>query len=170
MSDQPTLPLDPIAEARRWWVVRGWEEASDGMAAVTSVVRAHQIFMQRIDAVLRPLDLTFARYELLMLLSFTRTGALPMAKIGSRLQVHPTSVTSVVDRLETQGFVRREQHPQDRRAVLASITDEGRQIAEKATAAMNSEVFMRLGLSSSQTTTLIDILTHLRSDAGDFKL
>lgn len=168
MTDHRPLPLDPIAEARQQWVDHGWGEASDGMAAVTSVMRAHQIFMQRIDALLRPLDLTFARYEVLMLLSFSRTGALPMTRIGSRLQVHPTSVTSAVDRLESQGFVRRDPHPQDRRAVLASITDDGRRIAEKATAALNADVFASPGLTPAQTRSLVEVLTTLRVDAGDF--
>jgi DNA-binding MarR family transcriptional regulator len=168
MSDRQPLPLDPIAEARRLWVEHGWTEASDGMAAVTSIMRAHQIFMSRIDAVLRPLDLTFARYEVLMLLSFSRTGSLPMARIGSRLQVHPTSVTSAVDRLEVQGFVRRDPHPQDRRTVLATITDDGRLVADKATAALNGDVFAQPGLTAAQTTALVDVLTALRSDAGDF--
>eukprot|EP01032_Pedospumella_encystans_P009400 gene9401-biopygen7846 len=38
------------------------------MAMVTSLVRVQQLVMERIEAVLRPLDLTFARYEILMLL------------------------------------------------------------------------------------------------------
>src|SRR5664280_2409958 len=40
-------------------------------------------------------------YEILMLLSFSRTGAMPMKRGGSRLQVHPTSVTSAVCLLYT---------------------------------------------------------------------
>ena len=40
-----------------------------------------------------------------MLLSFTRSGALPLGKIGERLQVHPASVTNVIHRLEKDGFV-----------------------------------------------------------------
>ncbi len=38
-----------------------------------------------------------------MLLSFTRTGALPLGKVGERLQVHRTSVTNIVDKLEAGG-------------------------------------------------------------------
>jgi hypothetical protein len=86
------LRFDPIAEARRQWKAHGWEGAADGMAAVTSVFRAQQIYLARIDAIMRPLGLTFARYEVLMLLLFSRTGALPLSKVGDRLQVHPTSV------------------------------------------------------------------------------
>ncbi|MCX8528158.1 MAG: MarR family transcriptional regulator [Candidatus Nanopelagicales bacterium] len=162
------LDSDPIEEARRQWVGHGWAEAADGMAAVTSIVRAQQILLQRIDAVLRPLDLTFARYEILMLLSFTRKGALPMTRMGALLQVHPTSVTSAVDRLETQGFVKRQPHPTDRRAVLAAITQAGRARGLAATTALNAQVFEQLGITTNQIDTLRTVLRALRANAGDF--
>src|SRR5664279_2750599 len=134
----PATPLDPIKEAKRHWVDHGWEKAADGMAMVTAVMRVQQILMQRVDAVLRPLGLTFARYEILMLLSFSRSGSMPMKPLGSRLQVHATSVTSAVDRLVAQGYVERKSDASDRRSVLASITASGREIAGQATAAINS--------------------------------
>jgi len=162
------LDSDPIEEARRQWVDHGWNEAADGMAAVTSIVRAQQILLQRIDTVLRPLDLTFARYEILMLLSFTRKGALPMTRMGALLQVHPTSVTSAVDRLETQGFVKRQPHPTDRRAVLAAITQAGRARGLAATTALNAQVFEQLGITTNQIDTLRTVLRALRANAGDF--
>ncbi len=110
------LPFDPVEEARRHWEDHGWADAAPGMAAVTSVMRAQQIFLGRVDEVLRPLGLTFARYELLMLLSFSSTGSMPLGKVSARLQVHPTSVTNAVDRLEAQGLIRRLPHATDRRA------------------------------------------------------
>ena len=160
-------PPDPIEEAHRQWVAHGWSAAADGMAMVTAVMRVQQILMQRVDAVLRPFDLTFARYEILMLLSFTRSGAMPMNRVGSRLQVHPTSVTSAVDRLEAQGFVRRVAHPSDRRAVLASITDAGRTVAGQATAVMNLEVFEHPGLDRDDVAHLNRILRLVRKQADD---
>ena len=162
------LDSDPIEEARRQWVGHGWNEAADGMAAVTSIVRAQQILLQRIDTVLRPLDLTFARYEILMLLSFTRKGALPMTRMGALLQVHPTSVTSAVDRLEAQGFVKRQPHPTDRRAVLAAITQAGRARGLAATTALTAQVFEQLGITTNQIDTLRTVLRALRANAGDF--
>lgn len=163
-----SLDSDPIEEARRQWISHGWEGAADGMAAVTSIVRAQQIVLQRIDAVLRPLDLTFARYEVLMLLSFTKRGALPMSRMGTLLQVHPTSITSAVDRLEAQGYVERMSHPTDRRAILASVTQTGRRISSTATTELNSTVFEQLGISANQTSQLHASLRALRASAGDF--
>lgn len=168
MSTGKALDRDPIEEARRQWIAHGWDDAADGMAAVTGIVRAHQILIQRIDAVLRPMHLSFARYEVLMLLSFTRRGSLPMARLGALLQVHPTSVTSAVDRLENQGLVERLPHPTDRRAVLASITIEGRTRVREATHVLNREVFEELGVSDNQIRQLNSVLRTLRSNAGDF--
>jgi len=162
------LPFDPVAEAQRHWVEHGWGEVADGMAAVTSVMRAQQIMLARVDEVLRPFRLSFARYELLMLLLFSREGALPLSTVGSRLQVHPTSVTNVVDRLERQGLVERAPHPSDRRAVLASITAAGREIALRATAALNQRVFADPGLPSDRVGELVAVLRDLRHGAGDF--
>ena len=119
------LTFDPIEEAARQWRAHGWDDAADGMAAVTSVMRAQAIMLARAEAVLRPLGLSFARYELLTLLSFTRRGTLPMARAGALLQVHPTSITNAVHRLEKAGLVRREPHPGDGRAVLIQITEPG---------------------------------------------
>lgn len=167
MSRSP-LPFDPVAEAHRQWVQHGWADAADGMAAVTSIVRAQQILLARIDEQLRDLDLTFARYELLVLLHFSREGRLPLNVVGSRLQVHPTSVTSAVDRLERQGFVRRSPHPTDRRTKLAEITDAGRERALEATERLNATVFAEPGLDRSETGQLVDVLRALRHRAGDF--
>ncbi|WP_028660452.1 MarR family winged helix-turn-helix transcriptional regulator [Nocardioides insulae] len=159
--------MDPIREARRQWTAHGWAEAADGMAMVTSVFRAHQLLLERIDAVLRPLGLTFARYEVLRLLAFTRAGALPMTRLGSLLQVHPTSVTSAVDRLEKQGYVVRSRGEQDRRIVLAEITEAGRKIVEEATVGLNAEVFARPGLATDEVARLTDLLNDFRAGAGD---
>ncbi|MSV53389.1 MAG: MarR family transcriptional regulator [Actinobacteria bacterium] len=164
----PRLAADPIAEAHRQWVAHGWESAADGMAAITSLMRAHQIFLARVETVLRPFDVSFARYEVLMLLHFSKRGALPMRTIGSRLQVHQTSVTNAVDRLEAAHLVQRLPHPTDRRATLVELTRSGRALAEKATAALNAEVFTDTGLSPRAVNDVVKTLSQLRRSAGDF--
>jgi len=162
------LHIDPIAEARRHWAERWGEEPARPMAAVTSIMRAQQVLMARLNDLLRPLGLTFPRYEALMLLSFTRTGALPLGKIGERLQVHRTSVTNIVDKLEADGLVRRVPHTEDRRATLAEITDAGRETARRATAALNDAAFGIDALDDDEQEAVTALLRALRVDAGDF--
>lgn len=163
----PPLPFDPIAEARRQWESHGWERAASGMAAVTSVMRAHQIFLAKVDGALRPFDLTFSRYEVLMLLSFTQKGEMPLGKIGARLQVHAASVTNAIDRLEQQRLVARRPHPTDGRTTLARITTVGRRRCAEATEVLNA-VFERIGLDEEQSEQLSELLTTVRRDVGDF--
>lgn len=161
------LPIDPIAEARRQWLEHGWADAADGMAAVTSIVRAQQLFMARIEAALRPFALSFARFEFLTLLGFTRGGALPMSSASARLQVHPTSVTNTVDRLERDGLVRRTAHPTDGRATLVVLEPSGRELAERAQLALNA-IFADVGMDERDVTELVRILARFRRTAGDF--
>jgi DNA-binding MarR family transcriptional regulator len=154
--------MDPIAEARRQWVAHGWDDAAPGMAAVTSIMRAQQVLLARVDEQLAPFGLTFARFELLRLLAFTREGQLPLGKLGVRLQVHPTSITSAVDRLEAQGFVERRRHPTDGRTTLAVITRAGRRTVEQATTVLNEKVFEDIGLAEADAVRLYDLLEKVR--------
>ena len=162
----PTQQLDPIAEARRQWEAHGWEDAAPGMAAVTTLVRAHQILMARIEETLSPYGLSFARFEILRLLGFSRRGGLPMGKVGERLQVHPASVTSAVKRLERDGLIARETSEDDNRVVIATILPRGRDVLSEATDAING-VFRTLSLGDDELDEVIRLLNHVRSAAGD---
>lgn len=167
VSNPRPLGFDAIAEARRQWEARDWD-APAAMAATTSIMRVHQIILARAEEALRPFDLTFARLEALVLLAFSRQGALPMGKMGSRLMLHPTSVTNIIDRLERQGLVRRVPHPTDRRTTLAEITDDGRRVVDKATEAVSATGFGLSALEDDHLDQVTDLLRAVRLDAGDF--
>jgi DNA-binding MarR family transcriptional regulator len=138
------------------------------MAAVTSIMRAQQILLARLNDLLVPWDLTFPRYEGLMLLFYSRKGALPLGKMGERLQVHRTSITNIVDGLEKLGYVARRPHETDRRATLAEITPRGREVAQAATLVLNEHRFGTAPLRRSDLATLHEVLRRLREGAGDF--
>ncbi|MGI5125435.1 MarR family winged helix-turn-helix transcriptional regulator [Pseudonocardia sp. CA-107938] len=166
VAPRDPLPFDPIMRAAELWEKR--IGPSRTMAAVTSVMRAQQILLSAVDTALRPHGLTFARYEALVLLTFARTGKLPMRVMGERLQLHPTSVTNIVDRLQADGLARRTPHPTDRRATLVEITEAGSARLESATAAVTGIDFGLTGLSAEEETTLTDLLAKVRRSAGDF--
>lgn len=168
MAASAPLPVDPIAEAKRQWLAHGWDAAATGMAAVTSIMRAQQVVLAQVEAALRPFSLSFARYEMLRLLAFTRGGELPMSSAIARLQVHPTSVTKTVDRLVRDGLVERAAHPRDGRATLLRLTPAGSALVERATVAVNDEVFSRLPLSDEDLSSLVGVLARMRRNVGDF--
>jgi DNA-binding MarR family transcriptional regulator len=166
MGAKRRLPFDPIDEAARQWGLR-WD-AVDQMHAVTSLMRVQQLVLSQLDEILRPHGLTFARYEALVLLTFSSRGSLPLGKMGERLQVHPTSVTSIVDRLEAAGLVVRKPHPEDGRAVLAEITPAGRTLVEEATRALVGADFGLEALDDAGLRALSELLRPVRKAAGDF--
>lgn len=162
------LSFDPIEEAGCQWR-RHWPQAPvEAMQAVTSVMRVQQILLARLNAALEPYGLTFARYEALMLLYFSRSGALPLGRIGARLQVHKASVTNLIDGLVEQRLVRRTPHPTDKRVTLAEITDQGRAVAERATSVLNSARFGLDALEADALGELYELLELVRAAAGDF--
>jgi DNA-binding MarR family transcriptional regulator len=167
VSHVPRLPFDPIAEAHRRWHER-WPDQAERMAAVTALMRVHQLLLADIERVLRPYGLTFASYEALRLLAFTKRGELPMGKIGERLMVHPASVTNTVDRLEARGLVRRRSAEDDRRRILAELTRQGRSVVEAATTALNQADFALGSIDAGQAATISALLRTVRLTAGDF--
>ena len=138
------------------------------MSAVTSIMRAQQILLARLNDTLKPFDLTFPRYEALMLLYYSRRGALPLGKISDRLQVHRTSVTNIIDGLERSGLVTREPHERDRRTTLAAITPNGRETAEAVTPILNEMRFGTAPLGESELREITRIFERMRSDADGF--
>jgi DNA-binding MarR family transcriptional regulator len=166
VSRELGLPFDPIDRAARIWERRFGP--SSAMAAVTSIMRAQQLLLAELDAILRPYGLTFARYEALVLLSFSREGALPLRVMGERLMVHPTSVTNTIDRLEAAGMVIRKPNPADGRGRLAEITGRGRDAVHVATRDLMAAEFGMSAYSEPDRDALFTMLRSLRLSAGDF--
>ena len=162
----PALPFDPIARAAKTWEDR--IGPSTAMSAVTNIMRVQQILQATVDERLKPHGLSFARYEALVLLSFSKRGSLPMRMMGERLQLHPTSITNIVDRLEADGLARRLPHPSDRRTTLVELTGPGRERLTAATEAVTKAEFGFVGLDEQEQEQLSVLLTKVRQAAGDF--
>jgi DNA-binding MarR family transcriptional regulator len=162
----PDPSFDPISEAHRQWSAR-WPDQADRMASVTSVMRVQQLLLSRIEDTLKPYGLTFAAYEALRLLAFSRSGSLPMGKMGERLMVHPASVTNAISRLEQRALVERRLSPDDRRVVLATITAAGQSLVREATVALNQASFGLPGITPEQAAEVTAILREVRIAAGD---
>ena len=159
------LGYDPVEASRERWIQQGWTDSAAGMAAVVSVLRAEQIFLGRATAILRPLGLTFARYQVLGMLRWT--GPLTLGAVGHRLWITPGTVTSAIDRLESAGLCRRLSHPTDARATLAEITPKGRRLFDRAVEALNDELFATVGLSVEELDELVRLIGKLRAAEGD---
>jgi DNA-binding MarR family transcriptional regulator len=159
------LVYDPVEASRERWMQQGWGDTAAGMAAVVSVMRAEQIFLNRAAAILRPLGLTFARYQVLGMLRWA--GPMTLGAVGHRLWITPATVTSAVDRLEKAGLCRRVAHPTDARATLVEITTKGRRLFDRAVAKLNTDLFGSVGLAEEELDLLVGLLGKIRAAEGD---
>ena len=138
------------------------------MVAVTSVMRAHQILLARVENALRPYDLSFSRYELLRLLAFSSSGALPITKASDHLQVHVTSVTHAIRRLEVDGLVRTGAASERRPHHAGAIDGAGPVHGGGRDRDVEQEVFADIGITADESRSLVAAIETLRHNAGDF--
>jgi DNA-binding MarR family transcriptional regulator len=91
---------------------------------VTAFAEFGPAYRRWIESHARGDGMTFPRMRLLKVLQLR--GPSIMRELGDELCVTARGVTSLVDGLESEGMVRRRQHPTDRRATVVELTDDGR--------------------------------------------
>ncbi len=159
-SDHSTAP-DPVVEAARQWRER--YPGGSGFLGLVSLIRTYSVVVRAVEAVLRPLGLNLSRFEVLLLLSFTRTGQLPTMKLRDLLMVHGSSVTYLVDRLEEAGLIERLADPGDGRVSLVCLTGDGRDLTDRAARDLAAAGFGTFGeLAEHRHLDLADLLAELR--------
>jgi DNA-binding MarR family transcriptional regulator len=134
---------DPVEKARRQWAARHPDES--GFTVLVSMLRTYALVLRDLERRLRPLDLTLSRFEVLLLLSFTRGERLPVMRLRDLLLVHGSSATYLVDRLVEAGLVAREADPADRRVSIVRLTDAGRTRTEAGVRALTDAGFGPIG-------------------------
>lgn len=103
------------------------ESVPTSWSALLALQRATHATLQVLAAELVDLDLTASEINALANLADGR--ARTVSELGAAVGTRPTTLTSVLDRLERRGHITRGPRPGDRRAVLIELTASGRQTA-----------------------------------------
>jgi DNA-binding MarR family transcriptional regulator len=154
------------------WVKFYWEQTSKDdpypFLAMSSVLRLHQLMTSIMDTELKQsFQLTLTDYLMLKTLELSDTGTRLLSRVAWNLLVHATTVTLITDRLEKRGLLVREAHPNDRRAILVTITAEGRKLVAAATKALAKLDYGLPGLSAAKAQQLVKFIAPVRREAGD---
>ena len=94
---------------------------------VTALHQATHVTLQALAAMLTPLALTGSEQNVLAVLADRRPRA--VGELAAETGTRPTTLTSVLDRLERRGLLVREPDPADRRSLRIVLTAAGRRIA-----------------------------------------
>lgn len=120
-----------------------------------SVLLLHRAMTAVLDIELKNgFGLRLIDYEILQQLQSLGAGTSLLSELARELSVHATTVSIGTERLALRGLVRRRAHPTDRRAVVVTITDEGRGLTETVTAALAEVGFGLANLTDAQRETL----------------
>ena len=100
--------------------------------------------------------------QAMFLVGLLETGPVTMSEIAAETRVHPTVVTHFMDRMVDKGFVERRHDEDDRRVVRVSLTEKGRETAEKLLQNYLNRVEAALkGASKQERDSLIAQLTRI---------
>lgn len=127
-------------------------------------------FLRESQRLFRPHGLTAAQYNLLNVVAESEEG-LSQRALGDRLVVDRSNITGLIDRMETAGWVRRRNHPVDRRSYLVELTPGGRKLWREVTPrylAVISQV--TAGLSGKRMREMVGLLRQLATAAGAWEL
>jgi DNA-binding MarR family transcriptional regulator len=105
-----------------------YEIAEPGWSAILALQRATHATLQILAAELVDLDLTASEINALANLADGRGRT--VSGLGAAVGIRPTTLTSVLDRLERRGHITRGTRPGDRRAVIIELTASGRAVAD----------------------------------------
>jgi len=137
-------------------------------AGLFSLLHTAGAAQAHVESKLAAVDLSLAKLAALSVLR-DAGESLPLSQLGRQLQIHQTSITSLVDRLEKQGLIKRTPHPTDRRSTIAQMTPSGRDLLREAIKLLNSELYRDLGLTGNEARLLIGLLMKMRSSWNDIE-
>jgi DNA-binding MarR family transcriptional regulator len=105
----------------------------DELGAWRGLLRVHANMTKTLDAdLMREHRLPLSSYEVLLFLADSPVGRMRMSELADSVLLSRSGLTRLVDRLERDGLLRRQRCEQDQRGWFAEITDEGRELFERA--------------------------------------
>jgi DNA-binding MarR family transcriptional regulator len=109
-----------------------WLDA-DQQRSWRALVMGTTLLMDRLDADLRStFGISLTEYEILVRLSEAPGHQMRMAQLADAMCHSRSRVTHTVTRMEEAGLITRVESPEDRRGVVATMTEQGYALLEKA--------------------------------------
>jgi DNA-binding MarR family transcriptional regulator len=106
-------------------------EQETSLALWSAILRASMTVGQEMRQLFAEWNLTGAQWNVMMALGRAGPEGIMLSEIGQLVFVSGGNVTGIMDRLEEAGYATRSIHPDDRRAVLACLTEKGRELYEQ---------------------------------------
>lgn len=141
-----------------------------GYDLVSAVMATADAFLRESKRLFRPHGLSGAQYNLLNVVAQAEEG-LSQRELSDHLVVDRSNVTGLLDRMEAAGWVKRMDHPEDRRAYRVVLTAAGRELWAEVTPRYLAVVEQVTGeLSEARMRGCLETLRELERAAAAWKL
>ena len=131
---------------------------------ILNVARTAEYLTTALSSVLKAANLTVAQYNALRILRGAGREGLSCGEISERMITKESDITRLLDRIEARGFISRERPANNRRIVLARITDKGQVVLaelDEPVDELNRSLVKHLG--TKKLTNLKDLLEAVRN-------
>jgi DNA-binding MarR family transcriptional regulator len=146
----------------------GGKQRSREEEAFLNLGRTHEFLQKRLAELLRGHQLTPAQYNMLRILCGAEPGGLTCSQAAERMLSPDPDITRLLDRMETNGLIRRDRTKEDRRVVITRITDRGLDLTKQIDAPLHLLLKQCLGrVGQQRLKELIDTLEALREPLPD---
>ncbi len=129
-----------------------------------NVLRTAEYMENALIDTLKPASLTLTQYNALRILRGAGTDGLSCGEIGERMITKESDITRLLDRLDARGLITRERPAENRRTVIATITDDGRELLaglDRPVAECHERLSGHLG--EAKLSSLVGLLEEVRS-------
>jgi len=139
-------------------------ERAASVAAWEALFRAQVSVLRQLNAEFPTDDLSFTEYDVLFNLSRQPDRQLRIRDLNKHLLLSQPSVSRLVDRLASKGYVSKESDPGDGRGTVARLTDSGFELFRRVAVQHADSIQHRVGsaLSLDELETLTKICDKLR--------
>jgi len=137
---------------------------SRGQEATVALLRTASVLRRMVARVLEPSELSPALYNALRIIRGAGSGGIPTLAIRERMIEEGTTITRLLDKLESAGLIERERTLPDRRQVFCRVTTRGRRLLDELDPVVDAAESDAMGaLSERQLDQLIGLLDEVRA-------
>lgn len=142
-------------------------ERAAAVAAWEALFRAQVSVLRQLNAEFPTGEISFTEYDVLFNLSRQPSRSLRIRDLNKHLLLSQPSVSRLVDRLASRGYVSKESDPGDGRGTVARLTDEGYDLFRRVAVEHADSIQRRVGstLTLDELTTLTELCDKLRLDS-----
>lgn len=146
-----------IRQSKNWASLEG--------EAALNILRTAEVIHQKLNAVLKPFDLTLTQYNVLRILRGAGEQGITCSDLGERMIARDPDITRLLDRMERRDLVVRQRSTDDRRIVLTMLHTKGGALLKETEQPLRSAMLAIMGrLGKADLLSLISSLEEVRAD------